>query len=66
MTETTSIIIFGASGDLTHRKLLPALFNLFRKKRIPGKFQILGFASRAWDDDQFRLEMEAAATNFCS
>ncbi|UCE00238.1 MAG: glucose-6-phosphate dehydrogenase [Chloroflexota bacterium] len=66
MTETTSIIIFGASGDLTHRKLLPALFNLFRKKRIPGKFQILGFATRAWDDDQFRLEMEAAATKFCS
>jgi glucose-6-phosphate 1-dehydrogenase len=66
MSDSTSIVIFGASGDLTHRKLLPALFNLFRKKRIPENFQILGFATRAWDDDKFRAEMEAAATQFCS
>jgi glucose-6-phosphate 1-dehydrogenase len=66
MSESTSIIIFGASGDLAHRKLLPALFNLFRKKRIPENFLILGFATRAWDDKQFRIEMEAAATKFCS
>jgi glucose-6-phosphate 1-dehydrogenase len=66
MSESTSIIIFGASGDLTHRKLLPALFNLFRKKRIPENFQILGFATRPWDDKQFRAEMETAATKFCS
>jgi glucose-6-phosphate 1-dehydrogenase len=66
MSESTSIVIFGASGDLTHRKLLPALFNLFRKKRIPDNFQILGFATRDWDDDKFRAEMEAAAVQFCS
>lgn len=66
MPESTSIIIFGASGDLTHRKLLPALFNLFRKKRIPKNFRIIGFATRPWDEKQFRTEMEAAATKFCS
>ena len=32
--KPTSIVIFGASGDLTHRKLIPALFNLFRKHRL--------------------------------
>jgi glucose-6-phosphate 1-dehydrogenase len=66
MSESTSIVIFGASGDLNHRKLLPALFNLFRKKRIPENFQILGFATRDWDDQKFRSEMEAAAVKFCS
>ncbi len=66
MSESTSIVIFGASGDLTHRKLLPALFNLYRKKRIPENFLILGYATRAWDDKRFRAEMEAAAAKFCS
>ena len=66
MPESTSIVIFGASGDLAHRKLLPALFNLYRKKRIPENFQIIGFATRPWDDQQFRSEMEGAATEFCA
>lgn len=66
MAETTTIVIFGASGDLSHRKLLPALFNLFRKKRLTGNFQILGFATRDWDDSKFRKEMEAAANEFCT
>jgi glucose-6-phosphate 1-dehydrogenase len=66
MAESTTIVIFGASGDLTHRKLLPALFNLYRKKRLTGNFQILGFATRDWDDEKFRVEMEAAAIKFCT
>lgn len=66
MSNNTSIIIFGASGDLAHRKLLPALFNLYRKKRIPGNFQILGFATRDWDDEKFRVEMDNAADQFCT
>ena len=48
MSDSTSIVIFGASGDLSHRKLIPALFNLFRKSRIPGKFRIFGTAGRNW------------------
>jgi glucose-6-phosphate 1-dehydrogenase len=66
MSASTTIVIFGASGDLAHRKLLPALFNLYRKKRIPENFQILGFATRAWDDDKFRIEMDNAANEFCT
>ena len=49
-----TIIIFGASGDLTRRKLLPALFNSFAKGRLPSKFHIVGFARRPWDHAQFR------------
>lgn len=53
-TTTTTILIFGASGDLTRRKLIPALFNSYRKRRLPDAFHIIGFARRPWDDDQFR------------
>ncbi|MBX3059623.1 MAG: glucose-6-phosphate dehydrogenase [Anaerolineae bacterium] len=53
-TTSTTILIFGASGDLTRRKLIPALFNSFRKRRLPDAFHIIGFARRPWDDDQFR------------
>jgi glucose-6-phosphate 1-dehydrogenase len=66
MPDSTSIVIFGASGDLAHRKLLPALFNLYRKNRFPTHFQILGFATRPWDAEKFRTEMEAAANKFCT
>ena len=61
MPDSTTITIFGASGDLAHRKLIPALFNLYRKKRVPEQFQILGYATRPWDDYQYRSEMEGAA-----
>ena len=53
-----TIVIFGASGDLTHRKLIPALYNNFRKKRRPAGLRIVGFARRDWSDDQFREELE--------
>lgn len=54
MTDSTTIVIFGASGDLTRRKLIPALFNSYRKDRLPEQFRIVGFARRPWDDDHFR------------
>ena len=66
MPDSTTIVIFGASGDLAHRKLIPALFNLYRKKRVPEKFQIVGYSRRPWDDQQYRNEMEGAATEFCT
>ena len=44
------LVIFGASGDLTHRKLIPALFDLFRQRRLPSEFAVLGCARRPWSD----------------
>lgn len=49
-----TIVIFGASGDLTHRKLVPALYNLFRKNRLAANTRIIGVARRPWDDPYFR------------
>ena len=60
----TTIVIFGASGDLTQRKLMPALFNLFCKKRLPKTFQIVGAARTVMTDDAFRTQMRAAMDKF--
>jgi glucose-6-phosphate 1-dehydrogenase len=54
MPTSTSIVIFGISGDLAHRKLIPALFNLFQKGRLNGSFQIIGFSGRSWKDEDLR------------
>lgn len=50
---STTLIIFGASGDLTHRKLIPALYNNFRKDRLDKNLRIIGFARRPWTNDFF-------------
>jgi len=60
MTDTTSIIIFGASGDLTSRKLVPALFNLHRKGRLPEGFHLVGMARSDGDTAAFRTELRGA------
>jgi glucose-6-phosphate 1-dehydrogenase len=62
----TSIVIFGASGDLTQRKLVPSLFNLFRKGRLPKQFRIVGYGGTAFTDDQFRAHLEEGLKQFAS
>ena len=64
MTASTTIVIFGASGDLSKRKLIPALFNLFRKGRLPEKFNILGFSSSDLDHQDFRERIQAGLRQF--
>ncbi|MFB3881544.1 MAG: glucose-6-phosphate dehydrogenase [Armatimonadota bacterium] len=52
--KATSIVIFGGSGDLTQRKLVPALFSLHRKGRLPARTNIVGFSRTAFSHDQYR------------
>jgi glucose-6-phosphate 1-dehydrogenase len=54
MDLPTTILIFGASGDLSHRKLIPALYNLYLKKRMPQKFRIFGVGGRPWTDQDLQ------------
>jgi len=49
-----AIVIFGATGDLTGRKLMPALYNLFRQSLLPERFEVIGFARSPMTADQFR------------
>ncbi len=58
LAETCSVVIFGATGDLTHRKLIPALYNLAVDGELPTGVRILGFARRDWSDERFREGLE--------
>ncbi|MFZ0566031.1 MAG: glucose-6-phosphate dehydrogenase [Chlamydiales bacterium] len=58
------LVIFGATGDLTARKLCPALYNLVREGQLPAHFACVGFARREKGHDQFRQEMHEAVNNF--
>jgi glucose-6-phosphate 1-dehydrogenase len=58
-----ALVIFGASGDLTRRKLIPALFNLYHRKLLPKNFYILGAARTAMDDDAFRDRLRASLSD---
>jgi glucose-6-phosphate 1-dehydrogenase len=60
----TSIIIFGASGDLTWRKLIPALYNNFKKGRLDECANIIGFARRPYDDETFRARLREGVEKF--
>jgi glucose-6-phosphate 1-dehydrogenase len=55
----TVLVIFGATGDLTRRKLVPALYNLALARLLPPGFSVLGVARRPWSDDDFRAEQRA-------
>ena len=58
------VTIFGASGDLTKRKLIPALYNLALEKRLPERFAVVGYARSEMTDEAFRDKMRAAVKEF--
>ena len=64
MSATTTIVIAGATGDLTQRKLLPALFNLRCKGRLPNRIDIVGFARSKLSDVEYRDMMWKGVREF--
>lgn len=64
MPEPQILVIFGASGDLTQRKLVPALYKLRRERRIPPETTIVGVARRDWSHDHFREQMREGIEQF--
>ena len=58
------MVIFGATGDLTGRKLLPAIYNLASDGQLPAHFACVGFARRDKSNDDFRSEMSEAISQF--
>jgi glucose-6-phosphate 1-dehydrogenase len=58
--QEAGFVIFGASGDLTARKLLPALFSLYRRRLLPSGFFVVGCARTALNDASFRARMREA------
>lgn len=67
MSDTPpTLIIFGASGDLTQRKLIPALFSQFKKGRLPAGARIVGYARRPWSHDEFKAILREAMNKFAA
>jgi glucose-6-phosphate 1-dehydrogenase len=62
--QPCAMVIFGASGDLTERKLVPALYYLARERLLPPGFSVIGAAKTPYTDDQFRDKMRAAIQKY--
>jgi glucose-6-phosphate 1-dehydrogenase len=60
----TSLVIFGATGDLARRKLLPALYNLAHEGALPERFNLIGISRRELSDDEFRAQAREAIGEF--
>jgi glucose-6-phosphate 1-dehydrogenase len=64
MENSFIYVIFGASGDLTKRKLVPAIYSLYVHNLLPENFAILGVARTGFSDEEFRLNMEKALEQY--
>jgi glucose-6-phosphate 1-dehydrogenase len=62
--EPCVLVVFGASGDLTRRKIFPALYALALRRLLPESFAVLGAARSSWSDEEFRNHMEEAVREF--
>jgi len=62
--QAITIVIFGATGDLTWRKLIPALYNNYVKGRLEGCAHVIGFARRSMSDVEFRTHLKEGVTTF--
>ena len=61
---THSVVIFGASGDLTSRKLIPALYSLHQKKRLPPDTRIIGVSRTKYSSEDWRKELTESTQKF--
>src|SRR5947209_17785873 len=62
--EPAILIVFGAGGDLTWRKLIPAIFNLYLDHECPERFAVLGLDRQAMSDDEFRKHLRDGVDRF--
>jgi len=60
-----AIVVFGASGDLTHRKLIPSIYQLFAQELIDKRFYLLGCGRKGFTDEQFRKAAEESIRKSC-
>jgi glucose-6-phosphate 1-dehydrogenase len=58
------LVLFGATGDLAHRKVIPALYQLWRTNLLPHEFQLVAVGRREYDDDTFRAEIRKSLDQF--
>src|SRR2546428_8794927 len=62
--EPCAVVVFGASGDLAHRKLLPALYNLALAAHLPAAFGLVGVSKSEFSDAEFQADMREAVGKY--
>src|SRR5919108_3225153 len=62
--DPCAVVIFGASGDLTHKKLFPALYSLAYRRLLPERFAVVGVARTEDTDEEFKGQMKEAVQEF--
>jgi glucose-6-phosphate 1-dehydrogenase len=62
--DPSTLVLFGATGDLAHRKVIPALYQLWRTNLLPHDFVILAIGRRDYDDETLRSEFRASLEKF--
>ncbi|GGH41656.1 glucose-6-phosphate dehydrogenase [Paenibacillus silvae] len=62
--EPTTIVLFGATGDLAKRKIYPALYNLYLERKLPETFSLIGLGRREWSDEFFQAQVEKSLHEF--
>ena len=62
--DPSVLVIFGAAGDLTWRKLIPAMYNLFAKGWLPDRFSIVGVDRKEMSDEEFRQRLHSGVNEF--
>jgi glucose-6-phosphate 1-dehydrogenase len=64
--DSCTIVLFGASGDLARRELMPSLFELYRKHLLPERFAIIGVSPSGWTTERFREVTQNAVRENCA
>jgi glucose-6-phosphate 1-dehydrogenase len=60
----TAMVVFGGSGDLAHRKIIPALYNLELTRMLPQQFAVVGVSRSPYSDEEYRTDMRQAVERF--
>ena len=64
--EPCALVVFGVTGDLARKKLLPAIYDLANRGLLPADFALLGFARRDWGDGDFAAAGQEGRKGACS
>ena len=62
--DPSVLVLFGATGDLAHRKVVPALYQLWRTNLLPHEFEIIAVGRRPYDDESFRADLRASIEKY--
>src|SRR3954468_24304748 len=62
--DPSCLVLFGATGDLAHRKVIPALYQLWRTNLLPHEFMLLALGRREYDDESFRAEIRGSLEKY--